>query len=170
MAYRSRRERKRSPSVEKILHEHRAAGGKTRDHSAGDALVEGKEARKHMGKRARGYSEAHETTPPYGIDYRLFARGGANVPCDEDEQQEAKRGGEIEHTKSGGVKASARRKAEKEGDTMPGGRFPIRNAADLSNAEHAFGRAKGDKGAVRRWINKRAHELGKPSMGGSVGK
>src|SRR5579872_7078180 len=101
MAYRSRRERKRSPSVEKILHEHRAAGGKTRDHSAGDALVEGKEARKHMGKRSRsGYSEAHETTPPYGIEPRLFARGGANVPCDEDEQQEAKRGGGIHIKKS----------------------------------------------------------------------
>ena len=100
MAYRSRRERKRSPSVEKILHEHRAAGGKTRDHSAGDALVEGKEARKHMGKRARGYSEAHETTPPYGIEPKLLARGGANVPCDEDEQQEAKRGGGIHIKKS----------------------------------------------------------------------
>lgn len=48
---------------------------------------------------------------------------------------------------------------------MPGGRFPIRNASDLSNAKHAFGRAK-DKPAVRAWINKRAKSLGKPPMGG----
>jgi hypothetical protein len=49
---------------------------------------------------------------------------------------------------------------------MPGGRFPIRNASDLMNAKHAIGRAKGDKSAVRNWINKRAKELGKPPLGG----
>jgi hypothetical protein len=48
---------------------------------------------------------------------------------------------------------------------MPGGRFPIRNASDLDNAKHAFGRAN-DKPAVRRWIDKRAKELGKPPLGG----
>lgn len=47
---------------------------------------------------------------------------------------------------------------------MPGGRFPIRNKSDLSNAKHAFGRAK-DKPKVRGWINKRARELGEPPMG-----
>lgn len=52
---------------------------------------------------------------------------------------------------------------------MPGGRFPIRNAHDLSNAKHDFGRAN-DKPAVRRWIDKRARELGEPPLGGDKGK
>lgn len=68
-------------------------------------------------------------------------------------------------TPSGSVSAQARRTAESHGEAMPGGRFPIRNASDLSNAKHAFGRVN-DKPEVRRWINKRAKELGKPSMGG----
>jgi hypothetical protein len=67
-------------------------------------------------------------------------------------------------TPSGGVSQSGRDKAEKQGDAMPGGRFPIRNKSDLSNAKHAFGRAK-DKPKVRGWINKRARELGEPPMG-----
>ena len=66
----------------------------------------------------------------------------------------------------GGVSASARRSAESKGDAMPGGRFPIRNAKDLSNAKHDFGRAN-DKPAVRRFIDKRAKALGKPAMGES---
>lgn len=48
---------------------------------------------------------------------------------------------------------------------MPGGRFPIRNASDLSNAKHDFGRAN-DKAAVRKWIDKRARDLGEPPLGG----
>lgn len=48
---------------------------------------------------------------------------------------------------------------------MPGGRFPIRNASDLANAKHDFGRAN-DKPAVRRWIDKRAKDLGEPPLGG----
>lgn len=48
---------------------------------------------------------------------------------------------------------------------MPVGRFPIRNAGDLSDAKHDFGRAN-DKPAVRRWINKRAKDLGEPPLGG----
>ena len=52
---------------------------------------------------------------------------------------------------------------------MPGGRFPIRNESDLDNAKHAFGRAD-DKPAVRKWIDKRARELGEAPLGGDVGK
>lgn len=48
---------------------------------------------------------------------------------------------------------------------MPGGRFPIRNAHDLANAKRDFGRAN-DKPAVRRWIDKRAKELGESPLGG----
>lgn len=69
-------------------------------------------------------------------------------------------------TKGGSVSAAGRREAQSHGDTMPGGRFPIRNANDLSNAKHDFGRAN-DKPAVRRWINKRAKELGEPGLGES---
>jgi hypothetical protein len=72
-------------------------------------------------------------------------------------------------TKSGAVSQAGRDKAEKHGDAMPGGRFPIRNKSDLSNAKHAFGRAK-DKPKVRAWINKRAKELGAAPMGGGEKK
>lgn len=72
-------------------------------------------------------------------------------------------------TKSGGVSAAGRREAEHKGETMPGGSFPIRNRADLEKAKHAFGRAK-DKAAARRWIDKRARELGEAPLGGKVGE
>lgn len=68
------------------------------------------------------------------------------------------------NTPSGGVSAAGRRDAERHGDTMPGGAFPIRNAADLANAKHDVGRAK-DPAAARAWINRRARELGEPSLG-----
>ena len=46
---------------------------------------------------------------------------------------------------------------------MPGGRFPIRNKSDLSNAIRAVGRAKGGEAGrqkVRRFIISRARSLG----------
>ena len=88
-----------------------------------------------------------------------------NPPSD---RENWKRGGGVTsfRTPSGGVSAHARRAAEGKGESMPGGRFPIRNASDLSNAKHDYGRAN-DKPAVKRWINKRAKELGKPAMGES---
>lgn len=67
-------------------------------------------------------------------------------------------------TPSGSVSAAGRREAQKHGDTMPGGKFPIRNAADLRNAKHDVGRAS-NPAAARRWINKRAKELGEPGLG-----
>ena len=70
----------------------------------------------------------------------------------------------VARTPSGSVKTSARREAEKKGHTMPGGGFPINNAEDLANAKHDIGRAK-NPAAARRWINKRAHEMGEPGVG-----
>ena len=55
---------------------------------------------------------------------------------------------------------AARDAAAKKGQAMAGGRFPIRNKADLANAIRAVGRAKGDRDAVRRFIIKRAKALG----------
>ena len=55
-----------------------------------------------------------------------------------------------------------RKAAAAQGDAMAGGRFPIRNKADLQNAIHAVGRAKGGeagRAAVRRFIMKRAKAL-----------
>jgi hypothetical protein len=76
------------------------------------------------------------------------------------------KGGHVKfRTPSGSVSQGARQEAEGKGEAMPGGRFPIRNTSDLSNAKHAFGRAN-DKPAVKRWINKRARDLGEPPMGG----
>lgn len=63
--------------------------------------------------------------------------------------------------------AAARRKAEDKGQAMPGGRFPIRNREDLAKAIRAVGRAKGGesgRGAVRRFIIKRARALGLANM------
>lgn len=69
-------------------------------------------------------------------------------------------------TKGGSVSAAGRREAQGKGQTMRGGSFPIRNASDLANAKHDVGRAK-DPAAARRWINKRAKELGEPGLGES---
>lgn len=63
-----------------------------------------------------------------------------------------------------------RKKAESDGAAMPGGRYPIRNADDLSKAIRAVGRAGGPNGTeaqraeVRRWIIKRANALGLSKM------
>jgi hypothetical protein len=59
-----------------------------------------------------------------------------------------------------------RDKLRKQGKAMPkpgggkGGRFPVRNGSDLAKAIRAVGRAKGDHGAVRAYIKKRAAALG----------
>lgn len=80
--------------------------------------------------------------------------------------QGRKDGGHIAfRTASGGVSEGARRETEAKGQSMPGGRFPIRNASDLSNAKHDYGRAN-DKPAVKRWIDRRAKDLGEPPLGG----
>lgn len=67
-------------------------------------------------------------------------------------------------TAGGSVSAHGRREAEAKGQTMPGGGFPIRNKEDLANAKHDVGRAKNPE-AARRWINKRAEDLGEPKLG-----
>lgn len=60
-----------------------------------------------------------------------------------------------------------RQRLAKQGKALPGGRYPIRNRSDLDNAIRAVGRAKGGEAgrrAVRRWIMRRAGELGLMSM------
>jgi hypothetical protein len=58
-----------------------------------------------------------------------------------------------------------RQKLAKSGKAMPGGSFPIRNAEDLKNAIHAFGRAKeSERADVKRHIIKRARALGKSDL------
>lgn len=62
---------------------------------------------------------------------------------------------------------SQRDKLASQGKAMRGGRYPIRNRSDLSNAIRAVGRAKGGeegRRAVRRWIIRRARELNLSSM------
>jgi hypothetical protein len=69
---------------------------------------------------------------------------------------------------SGGV--AERRAAQKRGEALPplqpGGtpRYPIENVVDLGKAIRAVGRGKGDHDALRRWIIKRAGELGRKDM------
>jgi hypothetical protein len=69
-------------------------------------------------------------------------------------------------TKGGSVSAAGRQAAQRKGQTMPGGGFPIRNKADLENAKQSLGRAK-KPAAAKRWINKRAKDLGEPPVGGN---
>lgn len=60
-----------------------------------------------------------------------------------------------------------RERLARQGKAMPGGRYPIRNRSDLENAIRAVGRAKGGEAgrrAVRRWIMRRARDLGLTSM------
>lgn len=53
----------------------------------------------------------------------------------------------------------------KKGQAMPGGRYPIANRDDLSNAIRAVGRTDPSKrGAVKAFIKKRAAALGLTSM------
>ncbi len=56
-----------------------------------------------------------------------------------------------------------RKTLAKNGQAMPDGGFPIRNASDLKNAIQAFGRAN-NKPAVKAWIIKRAKELNLENM------
>ena len=54
-----------------------------------------------------------------------------------------------------------RKKLEKKGHAMKGGRFPIVHGGDLDNAIKAFGRGNPpDKAAIKAHITKRAKELG----------
>ena len=71
-------------------------------------------------------------------------------------------------TASGSVSAKGRKAAKSKGETMPGtgGKFPIRNLSDLSNAKHDIGRSSEPHGAVVAWINKRARALGGKPVGG----
>ena len=75
----------------------------------------------------------------------------------------------IARTPSGAVSTEARRGAEKRHHTMAGGSFPIEDKADLANAKHDIGRAK-NPAAARRWVNKRAKELGAAPVGGEKKK
>lgn len=71
-----------------------------------------------------------------------------------------------------GPDTATRKSLAKQGKAMPdaegsGGRFPIRNRADLAKAIKAVGRAKGGEEGrrkVRRFIVRRARELGLTSM------
>ena len=60
--------------------------------------------------------------------------------------------------------AAGRKKAASQGQAMPGGRFPVRNRADLQNAIRAVGRVQPPteeaRSKVRRFIIKRARALG----------
>jgi hypothetical protein len=52
------------------------------------------------------------------------------------------------------------------GGVLTGNSFPIEDAEDLGKAKHDVGRAH-NPAAARRWINKRAGELGEPKLGES---
>jgi hypothetical protein len=57
-----------------------------------------------------------------------------------------------------------RKKLAKKHQAEPDGSFPIANTGDLNRAKHALGRSK-NIAKTRKWINKRAKELGQPTLG-----
>jgi hypothetical protein len=66
-----------------------------------------------------------------------------------------------------GPDTATRDKLASQGKAMQGGRFPIRNRADLEKAIQAVGRAKGGEAgrkAVRKFIISRARALGLTSL------
>ena len=63
------------------------------------------------------------------------------------------------------INRKQRMKLAEEGKALPNGSFPIRNASDLKNAVHAYGRSKpGQRGMVRRHIMKMARQLDKVDL------
>jgi hypothetical protein len=63
------------------------------------------------------------------------------------------------------INHDTRMKLASKGHAMPDGSYPIRNAADLKNAIHAYGRAPvGKEKAVKDLIIKRAKDLRKPDL------
>lgn len=63
----------------------------------------------------------------------------------------------------GDLSTDARREAADKGEAMPDGSYPIRNVAELQDAIRAYGRAK-NKEAVKRFIERRARELGREDL------
>lgn len=68
-----------------------------------------------------------------------------------------------------GPPMDVRKKLAKQGKAVPdssvGGRFPIRNEADLKKAIQAFGRAKPeDRDKIKRFIMSRARALGRADL------
>lgn len=59
------------------------------------------------------------------------------------------------------IPQAVRAKLDAKGETMPGGRYPIRNATDLGNAYKDWVRT-GKPADVKAWIGKRAKALGLP--------
>lgn len=63
---------------------------------------------------------------------------------------------------------AVRKRAAAAGSAMPGGRFPVRNRADLANAIRAVGRVQPPtdeaRTKVRRFVIKRAKALGADDM------
>ena len=53
-----------------------------------------------------------------------------------------------------------RKKMAGKGQALPGGRFPIKDEADLKKAIRLAGHAKGDQASVKAYIKKRAAALG----------
>jgi hypothetical protein len=60
--------------------------------------------------------------------------------------------------------AKEREKAANRGVAMPGGRYPIKDKADVRKAIRAVGRGKGSHAAIRKHIIKRAKALGAMEM------
>ncbi len=83
---------------------------------------------------------------------------------DEDDTDVAKAFAEKSALSKRTFTAEQRRSAASSGDAMTGGRYPIENRSDLSNAIHAIGRGKGSHAKIRAHIISRAKALGATAM------
>jgi len=89
---------------------------------------------------------------------------GPDEPQDADLQPTIRKGGgPAFRTASGSVSQAGRDAAEAKGQTMPGGRYPIRNRTDLRNALNDYNRT-GQPQSVKAWITQRAKALGETGM------
>ena len=94
---------------------------------------------------------------------------GMKKPMVRDAKHKRKGIGTVGSGRDADIPEASRERAEKKGETMPGGKFPIRNKKDLANAKHDVGRAS-NPAAARRWINKQARELDAPELGEAKAK
>lgn len=152
-------------------------GGRKRRRSGGHA--EGHLEGQRLDRRSRKAKGGGVGNTPYPTSAKMRGpiqdvagehysgtRAENNAELPEEKREKRARGGAAFRTPSGSVSAAGRHDTEKKGETMAGGSFPIRNASDLKSAKHDVGRAK-NPAAARRWIDKRAHELGEPALGES---
>ena len=96
-----------------------------------------------------------------GVDYTVDDPDDEEEPIDDVQKAENLLLGDV--IEKAEFSEKERKKLAKKKEAMPDGSYPIRNVDDLKNAIQAIGRAK-NPDATKRWIKKRAKQLGKEDL------